>query len=1428
MAENYMARKDGLWTVVCLSPDVCKTPMGPATPPVPYQVTANLGNAVQEVKKVKVNGCPVVVLNQSFIPNTQGDEPGVAKGVQSGTVGAKCEPMEHSKTVRVGGNPILRHGDKFWMNEKNTTGVIVGQPPEMNISLPEISSAASPETDEENEPDGKNDGKLPDSLWFGAFLAAGAIRNGSPESYETIAQSAGPNTLRAFLKTMENDYVFEAAIIIISSGRGKGTKKRRGIGSILPKSSSMPSANSYPPRPANLGGGGKVKFRTEGNGKASTSKHGEPTVSDNKEGNFGGTCSVKGDPVDIATGDFLQNLQVIDLPGTLPLTLNRTYRSRSHASGIFGAKWADNWSHSLRLDDREIHFTTEEGSTLSYYSAADKDNVDGINLHQAHLHLHGNRSGTLFIFNHHTQQTLCFDAQPGPRRRLTSLRDRAGNHIDFIYQNDRLVALTHSDGYRVELSWQEGQLITIARVDKQQRQWLAQCFYNNSGRLGECKTFQFTHLYHEYDASGFMTRWKDSDKTDVSIRYDAKGRVTGTLAEGGYYRDSYLYDDVNRVTTCLDGEGGRTVCEYNVFGLVTRETDPLGRITLTRWDRGNKVSHTDALGRETRYSYNPHGQIIRVQRTGGDVTRYQYDEYGQVVKLIQPDGGEWQFTRNMQGKMLSQTDPQGRVQRFEYTPQGLLTADIRPDGAEHRYVWNAYYQLSQAIAPDAAATHFAQDHFGRLQSVTDPLGQITRYTQSDQHAGQQGSVTAIHLPDGVTQKIRYDSEKRPATLTDGEGKTTCYTYGAFDLLSVQTRPDGQKLHFGYDSLTRLNQVTNASGETYHYGRDAAGQVISETDFTGRVTQYDYDAVGRRILARYADQREVRWHWSVRDELLREEVWQEEATQCTLLSTTAYEYDVQGRMTRAQNDDAVVEFEYDASGQLVCERINGREVVHEWNEHSHRVMSRRNGAQALSFDYDISGRMTQLRADDFSPLKMEYDLLGREKHRHSAAGFAQAQGFSPTGMLLEQNAGRESAVNRRWAYDGAYNVRRIDDTRWGASHYHYNSNDQIIHAEQTGVHPLLELFSYDSNLNITSNGWRTGENDGIPERVSQVQHAGRVVRRGNCEYRYDIAGRLEEKKTEIPGFRSQVWRYRWDALNQIRGLITPEGERWQYACDAFGRRISKRREGGNGNKPAGYDYLWSGDQLIEETPVFADGTPAYEESIHWLYEPGALTPLARSEKGQLHYVVSDHMGTPRELLTEKGDVAWASRLSTWGKETRYRLAANDDRPTCNLRFAGQYADEESGLHYNRHRYYDSETGQYLSPDPIGLAGGFNPYGYVHNPLGWVDPLGLAGKDCCSGSFEQAMNKALEWLEARGFKAEKVNTGKFGSTNGKAVGMTTADGKTGYRIEYDERSGSHINVFSGKDKGEHYQFDATEKTTTKHQERYDHPSKPRRGE
>ena len=145
-----------------------------------------------------------------------------------------------------------------------------------------------------------------------------------------------------------------------------------------------------------------------------------------------------------------------------------------------------------------------------------------------------------------------------------------------------------------------------------------------------------------------------------------------------------------------------------------------------------------------------------------------------------------------------------------------------------------------------------------------------------------------------------------------------------------------------------------------------------------------------------------------------------------------------------------------------------------------------------------------------------------------------------------------------------------------------------------------------------------------------------------------------------------------------------------------------------------DYLWSGNQMVQETPIYADGTPAYDSQIQWLYQPNEITPTARYQRGKLHYVVTDHQGTPREIFSEKGIVSWAGWLNTWEQmafwQSHDNYTDNDPEYTeCHFRFAGQYKDKESGLYYNRFRYYDKDTWQYISPDPIGLLGSFNPYG-----------------------------------------------------------------------------------------------------------------------
>ncbi|MBV4481727.1 RHS repeat domain-containing protein, partial [Pseudomonas khavaziana] len=139
---------------------------------------------------------------------------------------------------------------------------------------------------------------------------------------------------------------------------------------------------------------------------------------------------------------------------------------------------------------------------------------------------------------------------------------------------------------------------------------------------------------------------------------------------------------------------------------------------------------------------------------------------------------------------------------------------------------------------------------------------------------------------------------------------------------------------------------------------------------------------------------------------------------------------------------------------------------------------------------------------------------------------------------------------------------------------------------------------------------------------------------------------------------------------------------------------------------------------------------------YIYEPNSFRPFALlegfgpKETKPYHYQL-DHLGTPQELTTPEGEIVWSAHYRAYGQIARLDVRKIDNP----LRFQGQYFDQESGLHYNRHRYYNPDIGRYLSPDPVKLAGGINGYQYVPNPTGWVDPLGLntcPGRDGCQST------------------------------------------------------------------------------------------------
>ncbi|WP_447927001.1 RHS repeat-associated core domain-containing protein [Vreelandella sp. EE27] len=146
------------------------------------------------------------------------------------------------------------------------------------------------------------------------------------------------------------------------------------------------------------------------------------------------------------------------------------------------------------------------------------------------------------------------------------------------------------------------------------------------------------------------------------------------------------------------------------------------------------------------------------------------------------------------------------------------------------------------------------------------------------------------------------------------------------------------------------------------------------------------------------------------------------------------------------------------------------------------------------------------------------------------------------------------------------------------------------------------------------------------------------------------------------------------------------------------------------------YGWDGDRLVREESDNQHSTI--------VYEPGSFVPMLRiddtQEGPQLSAFVTDAIGTPMQLVAAHGETQWQGQPDDWAAVKNIR--GNTAQP---IRFQGQWQDEESGLYYNRHRYYDPQQGRYVSQDPIGLKGGTNLYGYVANPMGAVDPLGLSG-------------------------------------------------------------------------------------------------------
>jgi YD repeat-containing protein len=233
---------------------------------------------------------------------------------------------------------------------------------------------------------------------------------------------------------------------------------------------------------------------------------------------------------------------------------------------------------------------------------------------------------------------------------------------------------------------------------------------------------------------------------------------------------------------------------------------------------------------------------------------------------------------------------------------------------------------------------------------------------------------------------------------------------------------------------------------------------------------------------------------------------------------------------------------------------------------------------------------------------------------------------------------------------------FEDSKFGQRTYEYDPENQLlaVNSEQA----YSENFAYDGAGNRIR--WN--------QETATFNALNQLIQQGTTRCQYDARGHLIEIRLS-----DNTWHYTFNQQNLLVRAKSARGTVVTFGYDAFGRRIWKRC----GDKEV--RYVWMGETLLGEV-TYQAGVPSRRQD--YLYKPGTYTPLATQViEGQVYCYHTDHLGTPRRLTDGQGKMVWAADYSGFGQAfVKVKEVVN-----C-LRFPGQYWDEETGLHYNRFRYY----------------------------------------------------------------------------------------------------------------------------------------------
>lgn len=1069
-------------------------------------------------------------------------------------------------------------------------------------------------------------------------------------------------------------------------------------------------------------------------------------------------CTVlKAEPVDVTTGEVVVQQSDFSLDWPLPLEWTRAYRSHDTYSGEFGRGWqtpadirlelaesgevvlrhaldGDTWFDALPADGQALT-DPADGATLTRRGERLFVRLKPGLTHEFAMVRADRRVAMIERIHDDAQRELRFTRQPGAGAapgRLVEIASNCGLRVAFSPDGQGrtaadLVHPEHADPIRLatfELDAQ-GQLAAVLDADDKPYR-----FAYERGRMIRHTTRGGLNWRYEYDGP------------------TQNARVVHAWGDGGLYDYRFAYQAGGSRVLITDSLGHASVMDLDHRQLPVRETDALGGVTVYEYDElGRTTAVVDPDQRRTEYHYDTAGNVAKVVRPDGAALQAEFNADGLPTRLVDAAGRATTLRYSATGLLVEQVSPLGAVTRYDYDPFGNLAALTNANGQTTRFAYDAYGNPTRLIDATGAADRLTHDARGNLVARQDAAGGISRY-QYDRKGRLIRAVSAA----GRATAFAHDADDNLASVTDGLGQVTRMEYFGQGLLAARHQPDRHSVFYKYDTEERLIAVINQRGETYHLVRDALGRVVKEVDYWGRARSYTYSKAG--LLRDTVDPlgRVVRYKLDPLGRLL----------QRTLPDGTSekFDYDPAGNVVAAESPAGKVETEYDAHDRPVLQKqgAEGFEIAWAYDPADNLVQRRtRLGAagNTVRYRYDPADRCAGVTINGEPEIAITRDALGRGTREQAGPTLRREFAYDADGLVTAASvSGIEGPVFRReYAYDANGELTRRADSRrgGGADGYFYDPMGRI--REHIDPEGRVRAFAHDPAGDLLRAQAAAGFEPSVPpDQAGPTPHFTRTAGTDRVTAVFDAAGNMTRRT--LGGKTTEL---KWDALNRLRESINPEGTPTRYAYDAMGRRLSKQTSDRRTR------FFWDGEALC------ADATAAGLREF--VYHPETFEPLALIEPpaacgakpasgaapptGRVLHYHNDPNGSPQDVTDARGTVLWSAHYSALGGVDRL-YAEEIDQP---LRLQGQYADAETGLCYNRFRYFDPETGHFSAQDPLGLLAGEGVYQYAANVVRWVDPSGLA---CWTANPRRGLSgpqNALEHFKKHGHEFGHVNAKQY---------------------------------------------------------------------